>query len=138
MAILRLGSIAGCFRHFGIILRVAGVLAWILVLFILVILIFNEYGWLPQEPSFNGMTDKDRIMAELGFVPDPVLYPHSHHRTADLPVFISTIRSEDMHSFHRFLGSFRLHFRERKLVVYDMGLTSRELDLVSWVLQLMI
>ena len=70
-------------------------------------------------------------MSELGFVFDPVLYPHAHHDVSDLPVFVATIDSNELHSFHRFLGSFRLYFRQRKLVVYDLGLTPEELRLVS-------
>jgi len=69
-------------------------------------------------------------MTELGFVFDPILYPQAHHNIEDLPVFVATVDSNELHSFHRFLGSFRLYFRQKKLVVYDLGLTAEELRLV--------
>jgi len=66
----------------------------------------------------------------LGFNSDPILYPHAHHLNQDLPVFVIAIRSENIHSFHRFLGSFRLHFPEKKLLVYNLDLEPEELNLI--------
>jgi len=85
--------------------------------------------WL-TTPKLSLAKGYDGLMSELGFVFDPVLYPHAHHDVEDLPVFVATVASDELHSFHRFLGSFRLYFRQKKLVVYDFGLTAEELRLV--------
>jgi len=135
MPALHFVSVPGCFRHVRALLRVVAPIGWVLSLIIILTVILNgsdhdSWNWSLPETSAHGLTEQDRMMSELGFVSNPVLYPNSHHQVEDLPVFIAAIRSADLHSFHRFLGSFRLHFRKRKLVVYDLGLSSKELKLV--------
>lgn len=71
------------------------------------------------------------LMLTLGFVPEPKLYPQSHHQGTELPVFVIAISSSDVFSFHKFLGSFRIYFRDKRLVVYNLGLTAKEKTLVS-------
>ena len=137
MPVLRFVGVPGCFRHVRVLLQIVAPISWVILLVIL--LTVTLYGtnddplhWSLPATSRRGheLSEHDQMMAELGFVPNPVLYPNSHHQVEDLPVFIAAIRSADLHSFHRFLGSFRLHFRQRKLVVYDLGLSSKEIKLV--------
>jgi len=73
----------------------------------------------------------DYILPILGFLANPVLYPESHHQDQDLPVFVTTVHSKDLHSFHKFLSSFRLYFPQKKLLVYNLGLSDYEFTLVS-------
>jgi hypothetical protein len=135
MAVLRYISMPTCCRRVRSSLRIVASIGWMLCLIGLLTVFLSHMNldhWYRSVMSLSEseLMDRDRLMSEIGFVPNPLLYPHSHHQTEDLPVFIAAVRSEDLHSFHRFLGSFRLHFRQRKLVVYDLGLTPKELKLV--------
>ena len=71
------------------------------------------------------------LMDSLGFVKKPKLFPQPYHQDRELPVFVLTLKQEDLYSFHRFLGSFRIHFPGKKLVVYNLGLDEDEVDFVS-------
>ena len=70
------------------------------------------------------------ILSMLGFGTEPFLFPKALHQDQDLPVFVLALGSSDLNNIHRFLGSFRLHFGQKKLLFYDLGLSPDELDLV--------
>jgi len=129
MVLLRFMSICGFCRQTRSVLRIVAPLGWLIALLYSVIGAFLNRDWL-TTPQLSLARGYNGLMTELGFVFDPVLYPHAHHDVEDLPVFVATINSDELHSFHRFLGSFRLYFRQKKLVVYDLGLTAEELRLV--------
>ena len=121
-----------CCRRLRYLMHITAYAGWFLALIAMLIALahikFGDFWLLLGNSPVTSKTHE--LMLEFGFVPYPILYPRSYHQSEDLPVFVAAINSEDLPSFHRFLGSFRLHFRERKLVVYDLGLTSRELQLV--------
>lgn len=134
MVLLRFFRIPVWFKRLRAIASAFVPMCWLLGLLycLTAVLISRSHLDLPRL-HLEGLYDakeKAALMHILGFVPDPVLYPHSHHTGQDLPVFVMTIRSDDLRSFHRFLGNFRMHFSQKKLVVYDLGLTKEELDLV--------
>jgi len=130
MVLLRFMSVCGLCRHTRSVIRIVAPLGWLIALLYAVIGALMNREWL-ATPQLSLARGYDGLMSELGFVFDPILYPHAHHDVDDLPVFVATINSDELHSFHRFLGSFRLYFRQKKLVVYDLGLTAEELRLVS-------
>jgi len=129
MVLLRFMSVCGLCRQTRAVFRLVAPLAWLMVLLYSLIGALMNREWL-TTPQLSLAKGYDGLMSELGFVFDPVLYPHAHHDIEDLPVFVATINSDELQSFHRFLGSFRLYFRQKKLVVYDFGLTAEELRLV--------
>jgi len=130
MVLLRFMSVCGICRQTRSVVRIVAPLCWLIALLYCLIGALTNREWLSSPPPSLSRGHGD-LMSELGFVFDPVLYPHAHHDIADLPVFVATVDSSELHSFHRFLGSFRLHFRQKKLVVYDFGLTTEELRLVT-------
>jgi len=129
MVLLRFMSVCGLCRQARSIVRIVAPLGWLIALLYSLIGALMNRDWL-TTPHLSLAKGYDGLMSELGFVFDPVLYPHAHHDIEDLPVFVATIDSDELHSFHRFLGSFRLYFRQNKLVIYDFGLTPEELRLV--------
>jgi len=130
MVLLRFMSVCGLCRQIRSVIRLVAPLAWLIALFYTVIGTLTNREWL-TTPKLSLSKGYNGLMTELGFVFDPILYPHAHHDIDDLPVFVATVSSDELHSFHRFLGSFRLYFRQKKLVIYDLGLTAEELRLVK-------
>ncbi|ELT94349.1 hypothetical protein CAPTEDRAFT_221283 [Capitella teleta] len=78
------------------------------------------------EPGLEG-----DLLVSLGFIAEPRLYPQSYHMNTELPVFVIALGPEDINSFHRFLGSFRIYYREKRLVVYNLGITGDERNMIK-------
>ena len=84
-----------------------------------------------QGVWYGGQT----LLEELGFVQNPRLFPQAYHDDENIPVVITAADSESYPELILFLKSFRLYFPEKRLVVYNMGLTGAERDSVihsSW------
>lgn len=134
MLLLRILRLPICFRRLRIILSTCVPVCWLVgLLYCLVGILVNQNQLDIPRLRLEGIyeiPDNGMLLPLLGFVPDPVLYPRSHHTGQDLPVFVMTLSSNNLHSFHRFLGNFRIYFSQKKLVVYDLGLTKDEMELV--------
>jgi hypothetical protein len=95
----------------------------------------SEEGHVPRTLSLDGIYLPEpgmeaELFVSLGFVPEPRLYPQSYHQGTELPVFVIAIGPDDIYNFHRFLGTFRIYFREKRLVVYNLGITGAERNMV--------
>lgn len=84
-----------------------------------------------------GKESVGQLLFYMGFSHEPKLYPQSYHESEDnLPIFVSTVSSESLHNFQAFLHSFRSFYQDKKLVIYDLDLSTEEHAQVSYRLQL--
>ena len=81
-----------------------------------------------QKAWYGGRT----LLEELGFVQNPRLFPQAYHDDENIPVVIAAVDSESYPELMLFLKSFRLYFPEKRLVVYNLGLTGAERDSVRY------
>ncbi len=87
----------------------------------------SKFGWSNHLQGQYG-----ELLSQLGFDRRARLYPQPHHGSGDqLPVIVLTINKGQTQDFFEFLGSLRIFYPEKKLVVYDLGVGKRDLELVS-------
>lgn len=73
-----------------------------------------------------------QLFTDLGFSSDQIrLYPNSYFDDGKLPVFVSIISKGRMKEFTEFLFTFRKFYRDRRLVVYNIGISEAEKHMFS-------
>ncbi len=70
------------------------------------------------------------LLQELGFVLRPRLFPQAYHDDENIPVVITAAGSTQFSDLMLFLESLRKFFPEKRLVVYNLGLTDSQREQV--------
>ncbi len=83
-------------------------------------LLRHKEGW------YGGQT----LLDELGFVDKPRLFPQAYHDDENIPVVITAASSAQFTDVMLFVKSLRLYFPEKRLVIYNLGLSSVEKETV--------
>lgn len=73
------------------------------------------------------------LMSDLGFHEHPKLYPQAYHFVEDKewPIFVLALESRDIDAFIDFILSFRKHFLDHRLVIFNLGMDPQQKTFVS-------
>ncbi len=86
----------------------------------------------PHLPRGAAFYSGQSLMEELGFGLKPRLFPQSYHDDENIPVILSAADSQSFPDLQSFVRSLRVYFPEKRLVIYNLGMTVKEKKVVRF------